>query len=155
MVPAEGTAAPGHLTCGSKRAVSNIVVPVVKVCSGKPKSLPPAVPPDDGDTDVKAMCKEFEPSSFLQFRLNKSIFPKLIFYIKMISNICLSIRSSLVAQWQRIHLPARRHGFDPWVRKIPWKRKWQPIPVFLPGESHGQRSLVSYSPWGCKRVRHD
>ena len=32
----------------------------------------------------------------------------------------------------------RKHGFDPWVRKIPWRRKWQPTPVFLPGESHGQ-----------------
>ena len=41
-------------------------------------------------------------------------------------------------------------GFDPWVGKIPWKRVWQPIPVFLPGESQGQRSLVGYSPWGCK-----
>ena len=44
----------------------------------------------------------------------------------------------------------RRPGFDPWVRKIPWRRKWQPTPVYLPGESHGQRSLVGYSPWHCK-----
>ena len=35
----------------------------------------------------------------------------------------------------------RRHGFDPWVRKIPWRREWQPTQVFLPGEFHGQRSL--------------
>ena len=45
----------------------------------------------------------------------------------------------------------RRHKrcrFDPWVEKIPWRRKWQPTPVFLPGESHGQRSLAGYSPWG-------
>ena len=49
----------------------------------------------------------------------------------------------------------RRHRsceFYPWVRKIPWKRKWQPSPVFLPGESHGQRSLVSCSPWGPKEL---
>ena len=46
----------------------------------------------------------------------------------------------------------RRHGFDPWFRKIPWRRKWQPTPVFLPGESHGQRSLVGYSPQGCKEL---
>ena len=39
----------------------------------------------------------------------------------------------------------RRPGFDPWVQKILWRRKWQPTPVFLPGESHGQRSLVGYS----------
>ena len=44
----------------------------------------------------------------------------------------------------------RRRGFDPWVRKIPWRRKWQPTPVFLPGKSHGQRSLAGYSPWGHK-----
>ena len=36
----------------------------------------------------------------------------------------------------------RRCGFDPWVGKIPWRMKWQPTPVFLPGESHGQRSLT-------------
>ena len=43
-----------------------------------------------------------------------------------------------------------RPGFDPWVGKIPWRRKWQPTPILLPGESHGWRSLVSYSPWGRK-----
>ena len=44
----------------------------------------------------------------------------------------------------------KRHRFDPWVRKIPWKRKWQPTPIFFPEKSHGQRSLMCYSPWGCK-----
>ena len=44
----------------------------------------------------------------------------------------------------------RRHEFNPWVGKIPWRRKWQPTPVFLPGEFHGQRSLEGYSPWGHK-----
>ena len=41
----------------------------------------------------------------------------------------------------------RRHGFNPWVGKIPWRRKWQSTPVLLPGKSHRQRSLVGYSPW--------
>ena len=44
----------------------------------------------------------------------------------------------------------RRCRFHPWVGKIPWSRKWQPTPVLLPGESHGQRNLAGYSPWGCK-----
>ena len=44
----------------------------------------------------------------------------------------------------------RRCKFDPWVGKAPWRRKWQPAPVFLAGESHGQRSLEGYSPWGRK-----
>ena len=48
----------------------------------------------------------------------------------------------LTCQWGR----HKRQGFNLWVRKIPWKRAWKPTPVFLPGESHGQRSLVSYSP---------
>ena len=44
----------------------------------------------------------------------------------------------------------KRCRFDPWVRKIPWRRAWQPTPVSLPGESHRQRSLADYSPWGRK-----
>ena len=44
----------------------------------------------------------------------------------------------------------KRSGIDPWVRKIPWKRAWQPTPEFLPGESHEQRSLAGYSLWGRK-----
>ena len=51
-------------------------------------------------------------------------------------------------RWRR----RRRPGLDPWVGKIPWRRKWQPTPVFLPGESHGQRSLAGRSPWGSHRV---
>ena len=50
------------------------------------------------------------------------------------------------------NLPANslRHGFDPWDGKIPWRREWQPTLVFLPGKSHGWRSLVGYSPQGRK-----
>ena len=53
---------------------------------------------------------------------------------------------------QRICLWCKRPRFDPWVRKIHWKREWQPTPVFLPGEFHGQRSLVGYSSWGHKEL---
>ena len=59
---------------------------------------------------------------------------------------------SLVAQLikkKKIRMQCRRPRFNPWVGKIPWRRKWQPIPVFLLGESHGQRSLVGL------RVGHD
>ena len=48
----------------------------------------------------------------------------------------------------KLHMQCRRSGFDPWVEKIPQGREWQPTPVFLPGEFHGQRSLASYNPWG-------
>ena len=54
--------------------------------------------------------------------------------------------------WYRILLQCGRPGFNPWVRKISWRRKWQHTPVFLPGKSHGWRSLVGYSPWGRKEL---
>ena len=53
-------------------------------------------------------------------------------------------------RWWRICLQCGRPGFNPWVGKISWRRKWQPTPVFLPGKSHGCRNLVGYSPWGRK-----
>ena len=49
----------------------------------------------------------------------------------------------------------RRCEVDPWVGKIPWRRKWWPFPFFLPGKSHGERNLAGYSVWGCKRIWHD
>ena len=57
------------------------------------------------------------------------------------------------------NLPAvqetQRHGFHAWVRKMPWRKQWQPTPVFLLGEFHGPRSLAGYSPYGSQKVRHD
>ena len=54
------------------------------------------------------------------------------------------------------NLPAiQQMRFHPWLRKIPWRRGRLPTPVFLPGESHGHRSLEGYSPWCRKNVRHD
>ena len=55
-------------------------------------------------------------------------------------------------------LQSRRPGrcrFKPWLRKIPWRRKWQPSPVFLPGKFLRKRSLVGYRPWDHKRVGHN
>ena len=48
-----------------------------------------------------------------------------------------------------------RHGLGPWMGKIPWRRKWQPTPLFWPGKSHGQRSLAGYSSCHRKSVWHD
>jgi len=50
----------------------------------------------------------------------------------------------------RRHKRQKRHEFDPWVGKSPWRRKWQPTAVFLPRKSYRQRSLVGYSPWDRK-----
>ena len=46
----------------------------------------------------------------------------------------------------------KRHGFSPWVGKITWSRKWQPTPEFLPGKSHGQRSLAGYIVHGAAEL---
>ena len=65
--------------------------------------------------------------------------------------ICTEVESMyLEAQLVKNSLQYGKPRFDPWVGKIPWRRARQPPPVFLPGESHGQRSLEGYSPWGHK-----
>ena len=63
--------------------------------------------------------------------------------------------ASLIAQSVRIRPQCRGPRSDSWIRKIPWRREWQPTPVFLPGESQGQRSLAGYTAHGFARVRHD
>jgi len=60
-----------------------------------------------------------------------------------------------MAQWLKNPPVIQRHrrcGFSPWAGKIPWRRKWQPILVFLPEKSHGQRSLTGYGPKGHKEL---
>ena len=66
-----------------------------------------------------------------------------------IMQLLLGFWASPMAQQWRICLKFRRHRrcmFNSWIEKIPWRRKWQPIPVFLPGKSHGQKSMVGCSP---------
>ena len=62
-----------------------------------------------------------------------------------------SVWAYYVAQMVK-NLRRTRGGFHPWVWKIPWRRKWQPTPVFLPRESHGWRSLADYSPLDHKEL---
>ena len=68
--------------------------------------------------------------------------------------------ATVISRWHRGKESACQcwgHGFDIWVGKIPWSRKWQPTPEFLPGKSHRQKSLAGYSPWGGKesnRMEH-
>ena len=60
------------------------------------------------------------------------------------------LSTSQVAQQSRTHLLVQETRGQSLGREDPWRRAWLPAPVFLPGESHGQRSLAGYSPWGCK-----
>ena len=72
---------------------------------------------------------------------------------------CLQITEYMGLPWwlsgRESSCQCRKLLFDPQIKKIPWRRKWQPTPVFLPRKSHGQRSLAGYSPWDRKRVRHN
>ena len=78
-------------------------------------------------------------------------------YVLCLVQVATTCRSVFRYHW--ICLPMQEMqeiwGFDPWVRKIPWSRKWQPIPVFMLGKSHRQKNLVGYSPQESQRVRHD
>ena len=76
----------------------------------------------------------------------------------MYATICVMFKSIMPARDKGFpggsvveNLPVmQEHRLSPWVWKIPWRRKWQPTPIFLPGKSHGQRSLADYGPWGRK-----
>ena len=68
-------------------------------------------------------------------------------YVILILQRCSSLVTQMV-----ICLQCGTSGFSLWVGKIVWRREWQPTPVFSPGESHGQRSLAGYSPWGRKEL---
>ena len=73
----------------------------------------------------------------------------------MIGVLLLLRRASQVTQCKESTcrcMRLKRLRSDHWVRKIPWRRKWQPAPVFSPGRFHGQRSLAGYSPWGHKEL---
>ena len=74
-----------------------------------------------------------------------------LFHMKAsILNSISTLLGPSLAEVKSVCLECGRPGFSPWVGKIPWRRKWQPTPVLLLGESHGGRSLVGYSLWGCK-----
>ena len=68
-------------------------------------------------------------------------------YHNRVSRVTLVIKKKPTCQCRR----HKRHRFNPWVRKIPWRRKWQPIPIFLPGKSHGQRIWAGCRPQGHKK----
>ena len=84
-----------------------------------------------------------------------SFFKKLSTFALFSSSTLVNLRLPWWLSEKEFSCQCRRRWFDPWVRNIPWRRKWLPTQVFLPGKSHGQKSLVGYSPWGCKKVRYD
>ena len=77
-------------------------------------------------------------------------------WLKQVSSSSSScIKETLWADYVRSYRKHMRRRFNPWLEKTPWRRAWQPTPVFLPGESHGQKSLAGYNLSESQRVRHD
>ena len=77
---------------------------------------------------------------------------------QMLDVFSIESKENSLPQWlsgKESSCQCKRYRFNPWVRKIPWRSKWQPTPVFLSVKPHGQRSLEVYSQWGHKRVGHD
>ena len=99
-------------------------------------------------TDLQKKSKSFQQTELKQ----------LAWLTQLPPNLVLDSRQNGLPMWhsgKEFACRCRRYmrrRFNPWVMKIPWSRKWQPIPVFLPGKFHGQRSLSSYSPWGHKEL---
>ena len=85
-----------------------------------------------------------------EFMSDTSYFSSPVFPFRPVFNILSRWPSSKESACQcRRH---KRRGFNPWVGKIPGRRKWKPTPVFLPGKFHGQKNLEGYGPWGCKEL---
>ena len=83
-------------------------------------------------------------SSMPQLRQHSQINKEKIFWTSLVAQLVTNLPASAGR--------CKRCRFDPWVTKIPWRRKWQPPLVFLPGESNGQRNLAGYSPWVHKML---
>ena len=122
----------------------------------------PPIPRPQAETSFFGHSRILLPSP--QEFNNKKNFLKLIFisnwnYIYMLTWVNEShlwVRDPGGSDSTEPTCQCRRPGFDPWVGKIPWRRTWQPTPVFLPGESQGQRSLAGYGQsMGLQRVRHN
>ena len=103
----------------------------------------------------KTKSKCFLPEAFILWYMNQPMHHRL--FLPQSLCICCFLCSGMgfpsgakepICQCRR----HKRHGFDPWVEEIPWRRTWQLTSVFLPGESHGQRSQAGYSPWGHKEL---
>ena len=112
----------------------------------------PCLPPPDSRKPLKMMKKSGggrQHHSALDKSLGewagKNIREHVLQGDYLLTQVVLVVKESS-CQWKR----CKRHPFDPWVGKIPWRKKWQPTPVFLPGKSHGQKRLAGCSPWGCK-----
>ena len=142
---------------GGLKSASNVMLGRLSLTA--PEATPPSPLPASGAGPPSSACgcaTPFVPPSSPWVSLPG--LPSLSFVQNSFNSFNLNIFVTLflikgLPWWLRgysVCLHCRRPGFDPCVGKIPWRRKWQPTPVLLPGESHGWRSLVGYSLWDRK-----
>ena len=110
------------------------------------------------ETILPSFCLASRPEGLLTLPCERGNYISAVFAFYANSSEVSCFLSSLFVLFYRdsdgksVCQQCGRPRFDPWVGKIPWRRKWQPTPVLLPGKSHGGRSLVGYSPWGHKEM---
>ena len=114
--------------------------------------LPFPSPGDLHNSGIERRSPTFQADALTSEPPGKRYLSVVLIQISLILWVRMRVSYVLCLYFQRIHMQCRRLGFDSWVGKMPWTRKWQPTPVFLPGESHGQRSLAGYSTWGHKEL---
>ena len=134
--------------------------PTVGTCLGG-SSIQAAVGPQQGEEEAGRKRRRHEHPDILVFTRKRQLICSQVETGSIDVGVCVRLRAC-VKSWPThfsVGLPrwpsgkesvcqCRRRVFSARVGKMPWRRAWQPAPVFLPGESHGQRSLVGYSPWG-------
>ena len=106
-------------------------------------------------THVASLVAQMVNNHLQCYRLgfNPWYFIYIYIYIYTYTYIVLVVKNHLPAKAGNIrNIRDKRHGFGPWVRMTPWKRAWQPTPLFLPGYSYGHGSLAGYSPQGHKQL---
>ena len=108
------------------------------------------------DSNQALICSVSSPRGFTMFEKHWKLMTCVVNLLVSISSVNSKLLYSMVGasrvtRGKEPTCQCRRHRFDPWVGKIPWRRKWQPTPVFLPGQFRGQRSLTGYSPWGHRQ----
>ena len=107
-------------------------------------------PGDSPNLGIEPMSPAWQLDSLPVVYSGKELYHAFIIIISCIHSYFAPFCAIMLCKASLVVQMVKRPRFDSWVRKIPWKREWKPTPVFLPGESHGQRSLVGYSPGGCK-----
>ena len=125
--------------------IYNPAFSLLEIC---PKQMKPLT-----KKDICTLCSKKHYLQQSRHKSNPHVHQNLWMDKEVVLRVCVCVCVCVWLPWwlsgEESICQCRKHGIDPWLRKIPWRRKWLPTPVLLPGKSHGQRSLVG-SLWSLK-----